>query len=169
MNDVSLQIDDDEMIRVPHFAELPQNVRERWGQILGDYRMIQPVAQLSRSPHDLLSTPPTALDKIIELTSTPASPVYHTVISRILKQHGGCKYQQYSTIMSRKLTRCDGVAQYAIKGDAFISSVTLSFLKKAEEDPVPYLAPEQILFSEIHPVELAEALHMMRLISEAAN
>jgi hypothetical protein len=71
--------------------------------------------------------------------------------------------------MSRKLTRCDGVAQYAIKGDAFISSVTLSFLKKAEEDPVPYLAPEQILFSEIHPVELAEALHMMRLISEAAN
>jgi len=172
IHDASLRINDGEMIRVPHFAELPEDVRRRWGQILGDYRIIQPVIQLGRVPLDLPSTSPATLDKILEFTAKPTSPVQHTVIGRILREHAGCKVHPYSG-MSRRLVRCDGFAQYAIRGAMYVvTSVTLSFVKEIAEG---YEAgrnarnAEAISFSKIHPVELAEALYIMRLISEAAT
>ena len=165
VHDAALQIHDDEMIRVAHFAELPRNVRERWGQVLGDYRIIQPVAQLSRFPLDL----PTTSKMSNEFASAPPSPVYHTVIGRIMREHAGCEPHHYSSGMIRKLARCDGFAQYAIAGGMHVvDSVTLSFVKEVTDAPIRGPTAKTISFSKIDPVELSEALYIMRLVSEAS-
>lgn len=174
IDDASLQIDANEMIRVPHFAELSQSERLRWGQVLGDYRMMQPVAQLNRVPLEFDRNAAPVGKRTQEFVSSTQKPIQHTIIARILKERAGSSESHSSIGLFRELSRCNGFARYTTESNARlgipsyngVDSVTLTFVKKIEHELL-MTEENKLAFSEIHPVELSEALYIMRLVSEA--
>ncbi len=54
VHDEAFSLGESELVRVPHPAELSRDVIDAWLRTLGDYGLMQPVAQLGRSPLPIL-------------------------------------------------------------------------------------------------------------------
>jgi len=152
VHDEALVLADAEYVRVPHPAELPPDVVEAWLRTFSDYGLIQPVAQLGRTPLPIEPAEANAT----EISRTLARPAPFATVMGILRDQGS---------RVRTLTRCAGIAHLDMKTQwadhkTFVTSVKLVFRDVANTQvPIP--------MSNIDPVELAESLFAMRLVVEA--
>ena len=139
-----------DFVRVPHPAELGPDLVNRWTTILGDYGLMQPVAQLARAP--IAVTPE-------ELAATKIDrDVSHTLPWNVFKR---ITHQQHHSA-GRPLTRGKGFAHIdsqATWANRQYSITKLTFMVKVDDKPV--------VLSTVDPIELAESLFVMRILLEA--
>ncbi len=139
-----------EHVRVPHPAELDAALVNRWSSIFTDYGLIQPVAQLGRSPLPVEPKELEGREIVRPLTQRVSFHAYRRVA------------QQQRHYNSRTLTRCAGEAQLHCKSEwkdnaSWITQISLSV--RVNNTPMA--------LSSIDPIELAESLFVMRLLTEA--
>jgi len=150
MDDHELVLAPTDFVRVPHPAELGPEIVSRWTTILGDYGLMQPVAQLGRTP---IAVTPEELAKT-EIVREVGHPLTWNVYKRIAHQ------QHHSS--GRPLTRGKGFAHIDHQttwANRQYSVTKLTLQVKVNDKPVA--------LSTVEPVELAESLFVMRLLLEA--
>lgn len=150
IDDHELVLEPTDFVRVPHPAELGPEIVNRWTTILGDYGLMQPVAQLARTP---IAVTPKELEGT-KIERDVGHPVTWNAYKRIAHQQ-----HHYS---GRPLTRCKGVAHIDHQttwANRQYSVTKLTLTVKIDDKPVA--------LNTIDPVELAESLFVMRLLLEA--
>ncbi len=150
MDDHALVLQPTDFIRVPHPAELAPEIVNRWTTILGDYGLMQPVAQLARTP--IAVTPEELAGTTI--TRDVGHPLSWNVYKRIAHQ------QHHQS--GRALTRCKGFAHIDHQTtwtNRQYNVTKLTLTVKVDDKPA--------VLSSIDPIELAESLFVMRLLLEA--
>jgi hypothetical protein len=148
IDDHELVLQPSDFVRVPHPAELSPEIVNRWATIMSDYGLMQPVAQLGRTP--IAVTPEELAGTKIERPLKAG--VTWTVYRRVLRNHQG----------TRPMVRCPGeisIEQEATWASGAYSVTKVRVTAKVDDKPAA--------LSTIHPVELAEALYAMRLAIEA--
>jgi hypothetical protein len=150
MDDHALVLQPTDFVRVPHPAELGPEIVNRWTTILGDYGLMQPVAQLARTPVAITSE---------ELAGTKVSrDVGHPLSWNVYKR---ISHQQHN-FAARPLTRSKGAAHIEHQTtwtNRQYNVTKLSLEVKVDDKP--------IVLSSVDPVELAESLFVLRLLLEA--
>jgi hypothetical protein len=150
IDDHELVLAPTDFVRVPHPAELGADIVNRWTTILGDYGLMQPVAQLARTP--IAVTPEELAGTKIE--RDVGHPVTWNVYKRIAHQQ-----HHYS---GRPLTRGKGFAHIDHQttwANRQYSVTKLTLTVKIDDKPV--------VLKTVDPVELAESLFVMRALLEA--
>jgi hypothetical protein len=150
IDDHELILDKADFVRVPHPAELGPEIVNRWTTILGDYGLMQPVAQLGRTP---IAITPKELEGA-KIERDVGHPLTWNVYKRIAHQQ-----HHYS---GRPLTRCKGYAHIDHQttwSNRQYSVTKLTLTMKVDDKPV--------LLATVDPVELAESLFVMRALLEA--
>ncbi len=150
IDDQALVLGARDIVRVPHPAELDPKVVDRWSHVLTDYGLIQCVQQLGRTP---IAITPEELEST-RVVRAIVPPVPSTVYRRIMDE------QDFP--WKRNLVRCAGVAQLSedtewTQGKRRTKQITLEFLVDGTKVPL----------KSIEPVELADALFVVRLATEA--
>lgn len=150
VDDAPLVLADTEFVRVPHLAELDAKTANTWTQTMNDYGLIQPVAQLARTP---LAT--TREDEArTKITRELSTPVAYTAFERVLADQGVSRV--------RPMTRMQGVAQMNtatkwINSKTMCTSVELTFRN----------GQDMLTLSQVDPVERGESLYLLRIALEA--
>lgn len=150
VDDHELVLEPSDFVRVPHPAELGPEIVNRWTTILGDYGLMQPVAQLARTP---IAVTPKELEGT-KIERDVGHPVTWNVYKRIAHQQ-----HHYS---GRPLTRGKGYAHIDHQttwANRQYSVTKLTLTVKVDDKPV--------VLSTVDPIELAESLFVMRLLLEA--
>jgi hypothetical protein len=153
IHDEALSLEEGDLVRVPHPAELSREVKDAWLQTFGDYGLIQPVAQLGRTPLAI----ELGEEQAQEIIRNLALPIPYTAVTRVLSEQGG---------RTRALTRGSGVAHFDIKTKWVDQKTMVEQIKLVFRDAAD--AKVILLPSSIHPVELAESLYVLRLLLEAS-
>ena len=153
VHDEAFSLGESELVRVPHPAELSRDVIDAWLRTLGDYGLMQPVAQLGRSPLPILPDEAGAREIVRKVTP----PIPYAVVVRVL---------QKQRARNRSLTRCAGIAHVDVKTQwtnrkTMVEKVTLVFRDPQQDAKVA------LPLTQIDPVELAESLFVLRLVLEA--
>lgn len=150
-DDAPFTLEEDDVVRVPHYAELGPKLLDPWTRTFTDYQLIQPVAQLARVPLAILPGEENATEIVRDI----AQPYAYSVYSRILAEHG---------VTSRMLPQHGhGTAELDVKTKWMTShsmciSVTLVFRE----------GETRLALGAIDPVDRAEALYLMRAIVEGS-
>jgi hypothetical protein len=150
IDDHELVLQPSDFVRVPHPAELGPDIVNRWTTILGDYGLMQPVAQLARTPLAITDEELAAT----KIERDVGHPLPWNVYNRIAHQ------QHHSS--GRPLTRGKGFAQFDHQttwANRQYSVTKLTLTVKIDDKPA--------VLSTVDPIELAESLFVMRLLLEA--
>jgi hypothetical protein len=150
------------LVGVVHPLHLSEEQRAAWGQVLGDYEIIAPFAQLARRVHVLQPGEETAK----ELTRFGEGSVEAMIFSGILKSHrwdGGGYYHQsgyYKTYPAAEVTAC-------LDTDSDGSSVRI---KRAYFLPLGQSGVEWALkLGEVDPVVMSEVLGSLLVVASKAT
>ncbi len=145
IEDSALTLGDTELVRVPHFAELDTKTLDTWARTFTDYGLIQPVAQLARTPLPIAADD----DAKQEIRRELSQPIFYSAFQRVLSEQGVSNWYQ----MSRE----QGAVQLHADTKWMNSKTMCTGFRLQVVKPL----------AELHPVERAEALYLLRSVLEA--
>jgi predicted DNA-binding WGR domain protein len=86
-NDVPCSLDPEAMIGIPHRLSLDETTQSLWGEVLGDYEIIQPFPQLNRETYELLE----AEQDELELKRFSQTKIPGATLARMMENQGWLK------------------------------------------------------------------------------
>ncbi len=151
VDDAPLTLGENDFIRVPHYAELDARLLDAWTRTFTDYQLIQPVAQLARTP---LSTS----DADMSTTSFVrdiAKPYRYTAFDRILEDIG--LPRNYAVRRGHHVRF--GLKTTWTTGQSMCTAIDLE-VRDANN--------AKVSLSLLDPIDRAEALYVARMLVEGS-